>query len=153
MISDAAIACQHSRFVMRKVLTIMLASVLAILAAPMSSHAAQTFDGLWATSRKDCRDQDGPDSKTFIDLDNVIKGKSAPLVDQYENHCRVDRKTPARDGLVLTTTCFEFWDDYNKSANGWKVTIRLAPGPNDTLRIDGKSYLLCKRKNELPKNP
>jgi hypothetical protein len=41
---------------------------------------------------------------------DVIKGRPAPLVDQYENHCRVDRKTPAGDGLVLTTTCFEFWE-------------------------------------------
>lgn len=93
---------------MRKVLTITLASVVAVLAAQTSSHAAPPFDGLWATSRKDCRNKDGPDSKTFIDLDN-IKGKPAPLVDQYENHCRVDRKTPAGDGLVLTTTCFDDW--------------------------------------------
>jgi hypothetical protein len=137
---------------MRNVLTIALAGVLAVVTAQMSAYAAQTFDGLWATSRKDCRNKDGPDSKTFIDLDNVIKGKPAPLVDQYENHCRVDRQTPAGDGLVLTTTCFEFWDDYNKGANGRKVTIKLAPGPKDKLRIDGKSYLLCKHKGDLPKN-
>jgi hypothetical protein len=137
---------------MRKVLTITLASVVAGLAAQTPSRAGQPFDGLWATSRKDCRDKDGPDSKAFIDLDNVIKGKPAPLVDQYENHYRVDRKTPAGDGLVLTTTCFEFWDDYNKGANGRKVTIRLSPVPKDTLRIDRKPYLLCKRKSDLPKN-
>lgn len=136
---------------MRKILTITLASLFAVLAAQTSAHAAQTFDGLWAASSKDCRDKDGPDSKTFIDLDNVIKGKPAPLVDQYENHCRVDRRTPAGDGLVLTTTCFEFRDDYNKGANGRKVTIMLLPGPKDTLRIDGKPYLLCKRKSELKK--
>jgi len=59
---------------------------------------------------------------------DVIKGKPAPLVDQYENHCRVDRKTPGGDGLVLTATCFEFWDDYTKGANGRKVTIKLRPG-------------------------
>ena len=137
---------------MRTALPIALASILAVLAAQTFSHAAPAFDGLWATSRKDCRDKDGPDSKTFIDLDNVMKGKPAPLVDQYENHCRVDRRTPDGDGLVLSTTCFEFWDDYNKSANGRKVTIRLSPGPKDTLRIDGKPYLLCKRKGDLPKN-
>ena len=136
---------------MRKVVVITIASILAIFAAQTSSHAAPVFDGLWATSKKDCRDKDGPDSKTFIDLDNVIKGKPAPLVDQYENHCRVDRKTPTGDGLVLSTTCFEFWDDYNKGANGRKVTIKLAAGPKDTIRIDGKSYLLCKRKDELPR--
>src|SRR5437879_5840662 len=105
---------------MRKVLTTTLASVVAVLAAQTSAHAAPPFDGLQATSRKDCRDKDGPDSKTFIDLENVIKGKPAPLVDQYENHCRVDRKTPAGDGLVLTATCFEFWDDYPKGAKGEK---------------------------------
>ena len=137
---------------MPKPLAITLAGVLAVLTSQTSAHAAEPFDGLWATSRKDCRDKDGPDSKTLVDLNNVIKGKPAPLVDQYENHCRVDRKTPARDGLVLTTTCFEFWDDYNKGANGRKVTIKLAPGPKDTLRIDGKPYLLCKRKSDLPRN-
>jgi len=151
MVSGAAMTRHHSGPIMRKIFTITLAGVVAVLAAQMSSHAAQTFDGLWVTSRKDCRDKDGPDSKTFIDLDNVIKGKPAPLVDQYENHCRVDRQTPAGDGLVLTTTCFEFWDDYNKGANGRKVTIKLSPGPKDTLRIDGKPYLLCKRKGDLPK--
>ena len=136
---------------MRKILVITLASVFSMLALHTTSHAAPAFDGLWATSKKDCRDKDGPDSKTFIDLENVIKGKPAPLVDQYENHCRVDRKTPAGDGLVLSTTCFEFWDDYNKDANGRKVTIKLSPGLKDTLRIDGKSYLLCKRKSDLPR--
>lgn len=140
---------------MPKVHTIALASflaVLAVLAVQTSMHAAPAFDGLWATSKKDCRDKDGPDSKTFIDLDNVIKGKPAPLVDSYENHCRVDRTTPSGDGLVLSTTCFEFWDDYNKGANGRKVAIKLSPGPKDTIKIDGKPYLLCKRKNDLPKN-
>jgi hypothetical protein len=137
---------------MRTILTITLAGGLAVLAAQTASHAAQPFDGLWATSRKDCRDKDGPDSKTLIDLDNVIKGRPAPLVDQYENHCRVDRKTPAGDGLILTSICFEFWDDYNKGENGRKVTIKLAPGPKDTLRIDGKPYLICKRKSDLPNN-
>ncbi len=29
---------------------------------------------------------------------------------------------------------------------------QASPGPKDTLRIDGKPYLLCKRKSELPKN-
>ena len=137
---------------MRKALAFTLASAFVVFAGPTSAHAVQPFDGLWATNRKDCRAKDGPDSKTLIDLDNVIKGKSAPLVDQYENHCRVDRTTPAGDGLVLTTTCFEFWDDYTKGTNGQKVTIRLSPGPKGTIRIDGKAYLLCKHNSDLPKN-
>jgi hypothetical protein len=137
---------------MRKVFLGTLAILVAILAAQTSSRAAQTFDGLWATTKADCPDHDGPDSKTFIDLDNVVDGKPAPLVDRYENHCRIDRKTPSGNGLVLTATCFEFWDDYTKGENGQKATIKLSPGPENTIRIDGKSYLLCKRKDELPKN-
>jgi len=137
---------------MRKILLVALASTLAAAALQTSSHAASPFDGLWATSKKDCPEHDGPDSKTFIDFDNVLNGKPAPLIDRYENHCRVDRQTPAVDGLVLEAICFEFWDDYTKGENGEKKTIRLSPGPKDTIRIDGKPYLLCKRKSELPKN-
>jgi hypothetical protein len=136
---------------MRNAIMIAFTGALAVLATQAPLSAAQPFDGLWAATKKDCPDNDGPDSKTMIDLDNHIKGKPAPLVDQYENHCRVDRKTPASDGLVLSTTCFEFWNDYIKNANGRKVTIKLAPGTNGTIRIDGKPYVLCKRKDELPK--
>ncbi|MBR0756330.1 hypothetical protein JQ604_29485 [Bradyrhizobium jicamae] len=121
-----------------------------VLVTSQPMHAAQSFDGLWAATKQDCRDKEGADSKTMIDLENVINGKPAPLVDQYENHCRVDRKIPAGDGLVLSTTCFEFWDDYKKNANGRKVTIKLAPGAGGTIKIDGKPYLLCKRKDQLP---
>ncbi|MFB6449526.1 hypothetical protein [Bradyrhizobium tunisiense] len=134
---------------MRTVSLIAAAGIVLFAIQPVS--AAQTFDGLWASTKKDCRDSEAPDSKTMIDLDNVIKGKPAPLVDRYENHCRIDRKTPAGDGLVLSATCFEFWDNYTKGVNGSKVTIKLAPGANGTIKIDGKPYLLCKRKDELPK--
>lgn len=129
----------------------MIAAAGIVLFATSPALAAEPFDGLWASAKKDCRDNDGPDRKTMIDLDNVIKGKPAPLVDRYENHCRIDRKTPAGNGLVLSATCFEFWDDYTKGVNGSKVTIKLAPGANGTIKIDGKSYLLCKRKDELPR--
>ena len=135
---------------MRTVSLITAAGIVLFAIQPV--FAAQTFDGLWASSKRDCRDREGPDSKTMIDLDNVIKGKPAPLVDSYENHCRVDRKTPAGDGLTLSTTCFEFWDDYKKNANGRKLTIKLAPGAGGTIKIDGKPYLLCKRKDQLPKS-
>ena len=134
---------------MRTVSLIAAAGIVLVAIQPV--FAVQTFDGLWASSKRDCRDREGPDSKTMIDLDNVIKGKPAPLVDRYENHCRIDRKTPAGDGLVLSATCFEFWDDYKKGVNGSKVTIKLVPGANGSIKIDGKPHLLCKRKDDLPK--
>ncbi|MBR0827943.1 hypothetical protein JQ596_20630 [Bradyrhizobium manausense] len=119
---------------------------LALASGVQAASAATPFDGLWARSQKDCRNEEGPDSKTLVDLDNVIKGKPAPIVDQYENHCRIDRKAPSGTGLVLTATCFEFWDDYKKGVAGRKVTIKLAQGPNGMLTIDGKPYLRCEMK-------
>lgn len=121
-----------------------------VLFATPPTFAAQPFDGLWALTKEDCLDKDGPDSKTMIDLDNVIKGKPAPLIDRYENHCRIDSKAPAGGGLVLSATCFEFWDDYIKGEYGNQSTIKLAPAANGTIKIDGRSYLLCRRKEELP---
>jgi hypothetical protein len=66
---------------MRNVITI--ASIIFVLATP-SLQAAETFDGLWAKTQKECLNKEGPDSRTFIGLGNVIGGKPAPLVDQYE---------------------------------------------------------------------
>ena len=127
---------------MRNVITI--ASLIFVLAT--SAHAAESFDGLWAKTARDCRNQEGPDSKTFIDLSKPIGGKPAPMVDQYENHCRIDRKTVVGDGIHLAVTCFEFWDDFRKGTDSRKATIKLAPGSNGTIRIDGKPHLRCKAK-------
>ena len=66
------------------------------------------------------------------------------MVDQYENHCRIDRKTAVGDGINLAVTCFEFWDDFKKGTDSRKATIKLAPGSNGTIKIDGKPYLRCK---------
>jgi hypothetical protein len=126
---------------MRNVITI--ASLIFLLATP-SARAAESFDGLWAKTAKDCRNQDGPDSKTFIDMSKPIGGKPAPMVDQYENHCRIDRKTTIGDGINLSVTCFDFWDNFKKNIEPRKATIRLEPGPNGTIKIDGKGHRRCK---------
>jgi hypothetical protein len=127
-------------------LRLAISCLVLAIGAQTATHAATPFDGLWARSQKDCRNAEGPDSKTFVDLNNVIKGKPAPIVDQYENHCRIDRKTPAGNGLVLTATCFEFWEDYKKGIAGRKVTIKLEPAPKGMLNIDGKPYQKCEMK-------
>ena len=135
---------------MRNVITmagIALAFALvtpASQAATPASQAAANFDGLWARTAKDCRNKEGPDSKTLIDMSKPIGSKPAPMVDQYENHCRIDRKTVVGDGINLSVTCFEFWDYFNKGVEPRKTTVKLAPGPNGTIKIDGKPYLRCK---------
>ena len=128
---------------MQSIITIAGIALAFALTAP-ASHAAENFDGLWARTAKDCRNKEGPDSKTFIDMSKPIGGKPAPMVDQYENHCRIDRKTTVGDGINLSVTCFEFWDYFNKGIEPRKATVKLAPGPNGTIRIDGKPYLRCK---------
>ena len=77
-------------------------------------------------------------------MSKPIGGKPAPMIDQYENHCRIDRKTASGDGMNLAVTCFEFWVDFNKGTEPRTATIKLSPGPNGTIKIDGKTYLRCK---------
>jgi hypothetical protein len=124
---------------------IMIASVLFALTT-LTLRAAENFDGLWASTKEECIDDDGPDSKTLIDLGKAIGGKPAPIVDRYENHCRVDGKTTVGNGMNLAVTCFEFWDNFEKELEGRKATIKLLRGRGGTLVIDGKSYLRCKIK-------
>lgn len=128
---------------MRK--AIMIASILFALTT-VTLRAAENFDGLWARTREECIDDDRPDSKTLIDLSKAIGGKPAPIVDHYENHCRVDGKTVVGNGMNLAVTCFEFWDDFEKELEGRKATVKLLPGRGGTLVIDGQSYLRCKTK-------
>src|ERR1700674_2992888 len=41
--------------------------------------AAETFEDLWAQTKEECLDEEGPNSRTLIDLSNVVRGKPAPL--------------------------------------------------------------------------
>jgi hypothetical protein len=105
--------------------------------------ATQPFEGLWAQTKEECLDEDGPNSRTLIDLGNVVSGKATPIFDQYENHCRIERKTAFDDGTVLTVTCFEFWEEFTKNSGGSKATIKLSPKREGGLAIDGKTYQRC----------
>jgi len=127
---------------MRNVITV--AGLLFAVTIVTPAVAAESFDGLWALTKKECRNTDEADSRTFIDLSKPIGGKPAPMVDQHENHCRIDRKTVVGDGLTLSVTCFEFWDNFKKNIEPRKATFKLAPGPNGTIKIDGKTHFRCK---------
>jgi hypothetical protein len=106
-------------------------------------RAAEPFEGVWARTQAECLDDEGPNSRTLIDLGNVIDGKPAPIFDQYENHCRIERKSVAGDRTNLSVTCFEFWEDFTKGTDGRKATIRLSPGRKSALKIDGTPYQRC----------
>jgi hypothetical protein len=113
------------------------------LTSQASLHAAEPFEGVWAKTQPECRDEEGPNSRTLIDLGNTIEGKPAPVFDQYEHHCRIDRKSATGGGTSLAATCFEFREDFAKGVEGKKTTIKLAPAPRSALKIDGALYRRC----------
>ena len=123
------------------------ASLLAaLLLLPTSLHAAEPYEGAWVKTAKECKQQDGATSLTVIGLDIKIDGKPRAMVEQYENHCFIDRKSTIGNDTTLNATCYEFWDDFKKKANARKVTIKLSQISKDTLKIDGTSYRRCPEK-------
>jgi hypothetical protein len=133
---------------------LFVCALCALIAAP-NFAAAQSpplrpgqspFEGLWAKTKKECLDEDGPNSRTLIDLTNVVDGKPTPIFDQYENHCLIDRKSAAGDKMSLNVTCFEFWDNFTQRVDGEKRTIKLSQGRNGRLVIDGEAYARCETK-------
>ncbi len=101
---------------------------------------------------KRCGDKDGVTSLTIIDLKVNIDGKPRPMVEQYENHCFIDKKSTTGSDTTLSATCYEFWDDYKKKANGRKATIKLSLASKDALKIDGKAYRRCPAKDAKKKS-
>src|SRR5882672_8193056 len=65
---------------MRNVITVA-GIMFAVFVVTPSVHAAKSFDGLWALTKKECRNTDQADSRTLIDLSKPIGGKPAPMVD------------------------------------------------------------------------
>ena len=116
-----------------------------IMQRAMTSRTA-SFEGVWAKTTEECLDEDGPNSRTLVDLTNVVDGKPTPIFDQYENHCLIDRKSAAEEMMSLNVTCFEFWHYFTKRVDGEKRIIKLSPGGNGRLVIDGESYVRCEAK-------
>jgi hypothetical protein len=121
-------------------------ALLALVTLQSSALAAEPYEGAWARTTKECADKDGMTSLTIIDLKVNVDGKPRPMVEQYENHCFIDKKSTAGSDTTLSATCYEFWDDYKKKANGRNATIKLSLLSTDALKIDGKPYRRCPEK-------
>lgn len=59
------------------------------------SRRTEAFEGLWAQTKEECLDEESPNSRTLIDLNNLEDGKRAPLFDRYEYHCRIEDRAIA----------------------------------------------------------
>jgi hypothetical protein len=114
--------------------------------APMqASQGAEPFEGVWAKTQKECLDPEGPNSRTLIDLRNLIESKPAPIVDRYENHCLIDRITKAEKSTALDVTCYEFWEDLSAKRDARRATVTLGFIGSGRLKIDGAAFLRCPR--------
>jgi len=127
-------------------ITLSTAALVAWVLLPSSAGATEPYEGAWVKSARECSSKDSPTSLTVIDLRVSIDGKPMAMVEQYENHCFIDSKSTAGNDTTLNVTCYEFWDDFRKKANGRKATIKLSLPSKDRLRIDGKTYLRCPEK-------
>jgi hypothetical protein len=116
---------------------------VAAQTSTVQSVGAEQFEGLWAKTKEECLDDEGPNSRTMIDLRNLVSGKPTPIFDQYENHCLIERKSVVGNDATLTVTCFEFWENFTKRIEGAKATIKLTMGRNGGLAINGEKYLYC----------
>jgi hypothetical protein len=130
---------------------IVAAATAAALLLPTASYAAESYEGAWVRSAKECKQQDGATSLTVIGLDIKINGKPRAMVEQYENHCFIDRKSTSGNDTTLNVTCYEFWDDFKKKADSRKATIKLSQVSKDALKIDGVSYRRCPEKKDTKK--
>ena len=114
-------------------------------AAKPSAVASQKWEGFWAKNEKDCLNQDGPDSKTMINLKGVENGRPAPLFDQYENHCRIDSHATKGNVTRLKLTCFEFWDDYKARKSPRRDTVAVTVLDQQKILMNGSSYIRCRK--------
>ena len=118
-------------------------TLLAIESA--GAAAAETWEGLWAKTAKECRNREGADSKTMIDLRGSESGRPAPLYDQYENHCRIDSHAKQGNLITLRLTCYEFWDDYKAKKSPRRDTVTVTPLDRQKILMNGKPYMRCKK--------
>src|SRR4029450_4776961 len=96
------------------------AALIASVLLPTSLRAAEPYEGAWARTAKECKDQDGATSLTIIDLKVNIDGKPRAMVEQYENPCFIDKKSTTGSDTTLVATCYEFWDDHKKRSTAGK---------------------------------
>ena len=121
------------------------AFVVALVSLVVSQAQAapkKPFEGYWATSLRDCRQEDRPSSRTFIDLG---RRGSEPILDRYENHCRIRAVAGGGGIITLRLRCHEFWDEFRKRGNGRDAVARIAVKGPDSIAIDGENFRRCRR--------
>jgi len=119
-----------------------VALVLLLGTAAISANAREDFEGIWAKTDAECQDEEGPNSRTLIDMRDP---KTGPLYVQYENHCRIMDVGQKSGSYILRLTCFEFWEDFEKQKNPRNTMARITLRGPQSILIDGSRYVRCIR--------
>lgn len=99
----------------------------------------RNFEGVWAQTEAECLDEEGPNTRTLIDLKNP---KVGALFEGYENVCRINRiegQNPAK----LHMTCFEFWQYLEANEAPHQTTVTIAALGPQSISLNGRPYLRC----------
>ncbi|WP_052764106.1 hypothetical protein [Microvirga massiliensis] len=123
-------------------MTPILLDEVELVDAPTRTGERQFFEGIWAQSEAECDDEEGPNSRTLIDMRSK---KTGPPFDQYENHCRITTVDGGPTGATLKLSCHEFWGDFEKKRDATLTSIRITPRSAQSIRIDGKPFVRCLR--------
>ena len=117
------------------------ALAVVLLAGGAEAEPRADFEGIWAQTRAECEDDEGPNSRTLIDMSN----KEGPLYDQYEHHCRIQGVTGRGHVRALTLSCHELWEEFRKRSSPSRESVRLEQIGAQSLKIDGRTYVRCLR--------
>lgn len=124
---------------MMRAIPVLLA--VAFLAGPALAAPRSDFEGIWARTQAECADEEGPNTRTLIDMSNKV----GPLYDGYEHHCRILDVSVAGATRTLSLSCHEFWEEFTKKTSPTRETAKLEVKGAQSMRIDGKPYVRCLR--------
>jgi hypothetical protein len=99
------------------------------------------FEGVWAQIEAECADEEGPNTRTLIDLKNP---KMGALFEGYENVCRITNiagQNPAK----LSLTCYEFWQNLEANEDAYRTEVTIASHGPQSISLNGKPYVRCLR--------
>lgn len=107
-------------------------------AAPAQGQR-RDFEGVWAQTEAECADEEGPNTRTLIDLKHP---KVGALFEGYENVCRItniEGQNPAK----LSLTCYEFWQYLEADEDASRTEVTIASRGPQSISLNGKPYVRC----------
>lgn len=120
----------------RPVISLKYAIFICCLSFSFSLQAKENFEGVWARSKAECLDKEGPNSRTYIDLDNKEKGKTVPVIDAYEFHCQIIKVNKSNKAISFSTQC----DTPEGIQEG---TEKITNQSKSSITMRGEKYIRC----------